>query len=96
MGPIVEEAPVIELYDNPLHPYTRGLLHSIPQLDQARRERLPSIPGEVPELISLPPGCNFSPRCKHTVEKCIQEDPTLIKIAPGRKSACWKAGEFVE
>ena len=95
-GRIVEEAPVTDLYDDPLHPYTRGLLNSIPKLDQERRERLLSIPGEVPELITLPSGCNFSPRCAHVIEKCIRDDPPLVKIAPRRKTACWKAGEFVE
>jgi peptide/nickel transport system ATP-binding protein len=95
-GRIVEEAPVIDLYENPLHPYTRGLLKSIPQLDQEKQERLPSIPGEVPELITLPRGCNFSPRCKYVVEKCIQDDPPLMSIASRRKSACWKVGELIE
>lgn len=95
-GRIVEEASVENLYDNPLHPYTRGLLESIPQLDQEGRGRLPSIPGEVPELITLPKGCNFSPRCKYVIEKCTQEDPSLMDIASGRKSACWRSVEFVE
>jgi oligopeptide/dipeptide ABC transporter ATP-binding protein len=95
-GRIVEEAPVVELYDNPLHPYTRGLLESIPQLDKEGQKRLPSIPGEVPELITLPKGCNFNSRCKYVMDRCIQDDPPLIEITPGRKAACWKAGEFVE
>ncbi|MGD2207591.1 MAG: ABC transporter ATP-binding protein, partial [Anaerolineae bacterium] len=95
-GRIVEEAPITDLYDNPLHPYTRGLLHSIPKLDKERRQRLPSIPGEVPELIILPKGCNFSPRCGYVFEKCKQEDPPLLPIMPRRKAACWKAGEFLE
>jgi oligopeptide/dipeptide ABC transporter ATP-binding protein len=95
-GRIVEEAPIIDLYDNPLHPYTRGLLNSIPKLDQERRQRLPSIPGEVPELITLPAGCNFSPRCKYVVDQCIHDDPPLTRITSRRKSACWKAGEFIE
>jgi len=95
-GRIVEEASVFDLYDNPLHPYTRGLLNSIPQLDKEEQERLPSIPGEVPELITLPKGCNFSPRCEYADEKCRQDDPPLMKIALRRKAACWKAGEFIE
>ncbi len=94
-GRIVEEAPVLDLYENPIHPYTRGLLHSIPQLDK-EEERLPSIPGEVPQLINLPKGCNFSPRCEYADEKCKQEDPPLMDAAAGHKSACWKAGDFVE
>jgi oligopeptide/dipeptide ABC transporter ATP-binding protein len=94
-GRIVEEAPVLDLYECPLHPYTRGLLHSIPKLDQQRRVRLPSIPGEVPELITLPPGCNFSPRCSHADERCAAEDPRLLPIAVRHQVACWKAGEFL-
>ncbi|MGD2104804.1 MAG: ABC transporter ATP-binding protein [Anaerolineae bacterium] len=91
-GRIVEEAPVLALYEDPLHPYTRGLLNSIPQLDEEReRERLHSIPGEVPELIRLPNGCNFSPRCEIADERCAREDPCLTDVAPGRRVACWKA-----
>jgi len=95
-GRIVEEAPVIDLYENPLHPYTRGLLNSIPQLDKEKQERLPSIPGEVPELIILPQGCNFSPRCTYADEKCVSDDPPLMVISSSRKSACWKVGELIE
>ena len=95
-GRIVEEASVFDIYDNPLHPYTRGLLKSIPQLDKEEQERLPSIPGEVPELITLPEGCNFSPRCEYADEKCRQDDPPLMRIALRRKAACWKGGEFIE
>jgi len=95
-GRIVEEAPILDLYDNPLHPYTRGLLNSIPKLDQKRRERLPSIPGEVPELITLPEGCNFSPRCSYADERCARDDPPLMRVAVRRQVACWKAGDFLE
>jgi oligopeptide/dipeptide ABC transporter ATP-binding protein len=96
-GRIMEEAPVLELYENPLHPYTRGLLHSIPRLEEEReRERLPSIPGEVPELITLPEGCNFSPRCRYAGERCVKEDPILVEVLPGHKVACRKAGGFIE
>ncbi len=95
-GRIVEEAPVIGLYENPLHPYTRGLLNSIPKLDEEKQRRLPSIPGEVPELITLPKGCNFSPRCQYADEKCMYDDPPLTEIVSRRKAACWKAGEFIE
>ena len=94
-GRIVEEAPVLDLYENPIHPYTRGLLNSIPQLDK-EEERLPSIPGEVPQLINLPKGCNFSPRCGYADDRCKQEDPPLMNIISGHKSACWKAGDFVD
>lgn len=90
-GRIVEEAPVIDLFEDPLHPYTRGLLNSIPQLDK-EEERLPSIPGEVPELINLPEGCNFSPRCKEAKRRCPHDDPSLITVGPRRKIACWPDG----
>jgi oligopeptide transport system ATP-binding protein len=95
-GRIVEEAPVIDLYEDPLHPYTRGLLNSIPPLDQGKQERLPSIPGEVPELITLPEGCNFSPRCKYVFDKCLRDDPPLVNVSSTRKSACWKVGELID
>ena len=95
-GRIVETAPVTNLYDNPLHPYTRGLLKSIPQLDRDGPARLPSIPGEVPELIMLPEGCNFHPRCEYVIDKCIEEDPQLMEITARCKSACWRSDEFVE
>ncbi|HIP99733.1 TPA: ABC transporter ATP-binding protein [Candidatus Bipolaricaulota bacterium] len=91
-GKIVEEAPVTGLYDRTLHPYTRGLLNSIPPLEGGV-SRLDSIPGEVPDLISLPPGCNFCPRCRLADERCWREEPPLVDFSPGRRVACWKAGE---
>ncbi len=92
-GCIVEEAGVYALYENPLHPYTHGLLNSIPHLDEKDQKRLPSIPGEVPDLISLPEGCNFSPRCRHADERCWQVEPLLEQISTGRKVACLKVDE---
>lgn len=92
-GCIVEEAGVYALYENPLHPYTHGLLNSIPHLDEKDQKRLPSIPGEVPDLISLPEGCNFSPRCRHADERCWQVEPLLEQISIGRKVACLKVDE---
>jgi oligopeptide/dipeptide ABC transporter ATP-binding protein len=86
-GKIVEEADVQELYGNPLHPYTLGLLRSIPPLEE-EAERLESIPGEVPDLINLPPGCNFSPRCALTDERCWHEEPELAEVSPGHRVAC--------
>lgn len=91
-GKIVEEAPVDELYANPLHPYTLGLLRSIPPLE-GEAERLESIPGEVPDLINLPSGCNFSPRCPLADERCWQTEPELLEASPGHRVACWKAGK---
>lgn len=89
-GLIVERADVIPLYEGPLHPYPQGLLNSIPQLETDDQRRLYSIPGEVPDLISLPPGCNFSPRCELADEECFQVDPKLKEVAPSREVACFK------
>jgi oligopeptide/dipeptide ABC transporter ATP-binding protein len=95
-GRIVEEAEVEALYEKPLHPYTRGLLHSIPRLEEENQTRLFSIPGEVPDLINLPQGCNFSPRCRHANERCRQVDPQLEQITSTRKAACLRIKEIDE
>ncbi len=88
-GRIVEEAEVNQLYEQPMHPYTRGLLQSIPKLDE-KEERLFSIPGEVPDLINLPKGCNFSPRCIEADDECWEIDPKLEEKMHGHKVACIK------
>jgi oligopeptide transport system ATP-binding protein len=88
-GFIVEHASVDEVYDNPHHPYTIALLGSLPRVDMSRDERLTSIPGLPPNLIGLPQGCPFAPRCRFTVEKCRQENPPLTSIAPNHEIACW-------
>ena len=74
-GYIVEEAPVKELYANPRHPYTLGLLGSLPRLDETRAHRLTSIEGLPPDLIDLPQGCPFMPRCAYRIEQCMTENP---------------------
>lgn len=91
-GCIVEAANVDAMYESPLHPYTRGLLESIPTLE-SNKEKLPSIPGEIPDLISLPDGCNFSPRCQQADDKCWAKTPMLRETSPAHNVACWKAGE---
>jgi peptide/nickel transport system ATP-binding protein len=89
-GRIVEEAPVLALFEQPLHPYTRGLIASIAPLDQAGgRRRLTEIPGTVPPLWHLPPGCAFAPRCPGVTEECRRRRPPLREVAPGRKLACF-------
>lgn len=93
-GRIVEESDVFSLFAEPGHPYTRGLLQSIPKLDQELQSRLFSIPGEVPDLINLGPGCNFSPRCAFAREQCFEQDPELETFAPGRKAACLRLHEL--
>jgi oligopeptide transport system ATP-binding protein len=88
-GFIVEEAVVKELYGNPRHPYTIGLLGSLPRLDAQRIHRLTSIEGLPPDLIDLPEGCPFYARCKYRIERCTSENPPLAPVAPGHKIACW-------
>ncbi len=91
-GRIVEKAAVIELFQNPKHPYTAALIGSTPVLGQADKE-LVTIPGSVPNLINLPPGCKFAPRCmariEHNLEKCTVAEPELKETAPGHAARCW-------
>lgn len=86
-GRIVEEAPIEPLFAEPLHPYTRGLLASVPRLD-VPGERTRPIPGAPPDLAQLPPGCPFRPRCDRAFERC-SADPPLTDVAPGRRAACF-------
>jgi peptide/nickel transport system ATP-binding protein len=94
-GRKVEEATVGELFARPLHPYTVGLMNSIPRLDLMRgqtdrsNERLQEIPGIVPPLFDLPPGCAFAPRCSRADEKCRSERPVYEEKQPGHWAACW-------
>jgi oligopeptide/dipeptide ABC transporter ATP-binding protein len=91
-GKIIERGTARELYGNPRHPYTLGLLRSVPRLDEPRRARLDPIEGQPPDLTRLPPGCAFVPRCAFRVERCAREVPPLAPIgAPGHVSACWEA-----
>lgn len=91
-GTIVEESPVASLFDKPLHPYTQGLIGSIPVLGEIR-DRLDVIPGSVPNLINLPQGCRFAPRCRARVENnltiCTDKHPSLIEVSEGHKVRCW-------
>ncbi len=89
-GQIVESAPVADLFADPQHPYTIGLLGSIPRLD-VERERLATIEGTVPGANRQPVGCRFSPRCPFADRRCRQEPPPLRDIGPGHQVACWKA-----
>ena len=88
-GHIVETASTEEIFANPRHPYTVGLMKSIPRLDALRKERLEPIRGLPPDLIDLPDMCPFVPRCNYAREKCEQKNPPLIKVADGHFSACW-------
>jgi len=89
-GKIVESAPVAALFADPQHPYTIGLLGSIPRLD-VDRERLSTIEGTVPGADRQPAGCRFSPRCPFADARCAAEPPPLRDLGPGHKVACWKA-----
>lgn len=86
-GNIVEEAPVKELFANPQHPYTEGLIASVPRLGK-RLHRLPSIPGSVPDLSVMPEGCRFAPRCKYAQDSCKQKLPELQAVSEGHRCAC--------
>lgn len=95
-GRKVEEADVKSLFAKPLHPYTRGLLNSMPKLIGDTDERLEEIPGVVPSLREPIPGCAFAPRCSHATSKCHEACPTLETKFPGHQVACWHAEKFME
>ncbi len=88
-GYIIEEAPVTELYANPSHPYTLGLLGSLPRVDEKEHTKLYSIEGLPPVLYHKPNACPFAPRCRFAIERCWQENPVLEPVAPEHRIACW-------
>jgi peptide/nickel transport system ATP-binding protein len=97
-GQVVEHAPTAALFDKPLHPYTRGLLASVPGSVMAAqasaaagKARLSTIEGMVPDLARLPPGCRFRDRCKSAIEVCAQREPPLVTLPDGRRVACFVA-----
>jgi peptide/nickel transport system ATP-binding protein len=97
-GRKIEEAAVEDLFETPLHPYTRGLLASVPRLGllaagETAAERLQEIPGRVPALIDLPAGCTFAPRCVLADARCRAEYPAYEEKQPGHWVACWRAGQ---
>jgi peptide/nickel transport system ATP-binding protein len=98
-GKKVEEAPVGALFAHPLHPYTHGLMASIPRLDLMRgagdttKQRLQEIKGIVPPLTDLPPGCPFAPRCPHAIDVCRREMPAYEEKEPEHWAACWRSKE---
>jgi peptide/nickel transport system ATP-binding protein len=89
-GKVIEEASVEQLFSQPRHPYTHGLIRSIPRIDKAavRKTRLEAIAGVVPSLLHPPPGCRFAPRCRFAMAVCTQAEPPLREVAPGHKVAC--------
>jgi oligopeptide/dipeptide ABC transporter ATP-binding protein len=93
-GRIVERGTAREIYGDPRHPYTLGLLRSVPRLDEPRRAKLEPIPGQPPDLARLPPGCTFVTRCRFALSRCRDERPTLEELSPGHRSACWLARDL--
>src|SRR5712692_9037398 len=92
-GRIIERSTAREIYATPRHPYTLGLLASVPRLDEPRRERLAPIEGQPPDLTRLPPGCAFAPRCAYRVERCGAEVPPLSQVdGNAHVAACWEVG----
>jgi len=87
-GFIIEESHVKELYAHPTHPYTLGLLHSLPRMDTGEHQRLADIPGLPPVLIEKPKGCPFAPRCPYVFDRC-QENPPLLDVGVKHRAACW-------
>ena len=88
-GKVVETAAADELYANPRHPYTIGLLKSVPRLDQGKRDRLIPIEGVPPDLVHRPAGCSFAPRCAYKIDKCLTEIPPLESAGDKHQAACW-------
>jgi oligopeptide transport system ATP-binding protein len=88
-GKLIERGTALDIYENPHHPYTRGLLGSVPRLDEDKKQRLESIDGMPPDLMDLPSGCAFQPRCKLAVARCMKEIPPLISVSDGHTAACW-------
>ena len=91
-GRVVEEASVLDLFDDPKHPYTKGLIGSVPKLGQ-KRSRLDSVPGNVPNPNQMPKGCKFAPRCKDVMPVCWEEEPAITTTGPERFCRCWLYSE---
>ena len=89
LGKVVESASVEDIFENPAHPYTQGLMNSIPSLTSLHKERLQPIKGNVPDPRNQPKGCGFEPRCGQSLDICKERQPELKEMAPGHLSACW-------
>ena len=94
-GRVVEQAAVVDIFERPLHPYTRGLLRSIPKVGAHKTRRLEAIPGLVPDLLHLPSGCHFRDRCVSAIERCAQVDPALEGFGTAHSAACIRAQEWL-
>ena len=88
-GRIIEKALTRDLYRRPRHPYTIGLMESVPRLDQDIKKKLLFIEGQPPDLACLPAGCSFHPRCSQVIDRCREETPTLRELSDNHEVACW-------
>jgi peptide/nickel transport system ATP-binding protein len=88
-GKIVERSPTGDLFREPLHPYTQGLIASVPAADPSGVRIRAAIPGDVPSPVNIPPGCAFNPRCPRAMDICRVEKPELVPVRPGREVRCW-------
>ena len=95
-GKIIETGSALDIYHSPNHPYTLALLRSVPRLDAEERKKLEAIEGLPPDLIDLPAGCSFAPRCRFAYERCSQEMPELEGVGDGHEAACWRSSEITE
>ena len=95
-GKIIESGDAEEIYRSPKHPYTLGLLNSVPRLDEALKEKLEPIEGMPPSLVDLPKGCSFAPRCRFVIDRCTEETPPLMQVNGGHDSAYWRFDELGE
>ena len=95
-GRVVEDAPVRALFANPAHPYTRGLLRSLPGAADASAKRLPTIAGMVPPITNLPSGCKFNPRCPDVMDICLGNEPALMPVGPGQSARCYLHGDVAD
>ncbi|MGX9147944.1 ABC transporter ATP-binding protein [Mesorhizobium sp. 128a] len=94
-GRIVEQASVVDLFARPSHPYTQGLMRSVPDRRRGRQRRLPEIPGIVPTLREPIVGCSFAPRCPFAIDICREKTPVMLDVGLGHTAACWRAEEVV-
>ena len=86
-GRVIEQAPVAALFDRPMHPYTDGLIDAVPKLD-GDLHRLTTIPGSIPDLATVIPGCRFNPRCREAMDACRRNAPALLPVGPDHLSRC--------
>ncbi len=95
-GRLVESGPTNAIYEDPRHPYTVGLIGSVPRLDLPRKRKLYVIEGLPPHLARLPKGCSFNPRCAYAIAKCREERPELVEVGENHVAACWRSAEVTE